>query len=58
MRDTTVVFNRDTIDIRPFLKSRKENIPTFIYDVYPGYVIELDSKSAIREKILQIYSEN
>ena len=57
-RDSVVVFNRDTIDIRPFLKARKENKPTYIYDVYPGLVIEMESKSAIRDKIQQIYSKN
>ncbi|OFX28436.1 MAG: hypothetical protein A2033_00700 [Bacteroidetes bacterium GWA2_31_9] len=57
-RDTIVEFNRDTVDIRPYLNARKENKPSYIYNAYPGLVIELDSKSAIRNKILQIYSEN
>lgn len=56
-QDTIVTFNRDTIDIRPFLTQRKESNPTYIYDVYPGLVIVLDSKEAIRYRIIQIYSE-
>ena len=56
-QDTIVNFNRDTIDIRPFLTQRKESNPTYIYDVYPGLVIVLDSKEAIRYRIIQIYSE-
>lgn len=57
-QDTIVNFNRDTIDIRPFLTLRKESNPTYIYDVYPGLVIVLDSKEAIRYRIIQIYSEH
>jgi hypothetical protein len=56
-QDTIVNFNRDTIDIRPFLTQRKESKPTYIYDVYPGLVLVLDSKEAIRYRIIQIYSE-
>lgn len=57
VHDTIVPFSRDTIDIRPFLVSRKETIPAYIYDVYPGLVIVLDSREAVRSKILEIYSE-
>jgi hypothetical protein len=56
--DTIVSFNRDTIDIRPYLISRNEFSPTYIYDVYPGLVIVLDSKEAVRYKYIEIYSAN
>ena len=56
-QDTIANFKRDSIDIRPFLIQRKESKPTYIYDVYPGLVIVLDSKEAIRYRITQIYSE-
>jgi len=55
--DTIVNFNRDTIDIRAFLKQRMESKPTYIYDVYPGLVIVLDSKEAMRKRIAEIYTE-
>jgi len=55
--DTIVSFNRDTIDIRPFLIQRKEKTPTYIYDVYPGLVVVLDSKEALRSRIIQFYTE-
>ncbi len=55
--DTIVNFNRDTIDIRPFLKERLDNKPTYIYDAYPGLVIVLDSKDAIKKRIAQFYAE-
>jgi hypothetical protein len=56
-QDTIVNFNRDTIDIRPFLTQRLENKPAYIYDAYPGLVLVLDSKEAIRYRIIQIYAE-
>ena len=55
--DTIVNFNRDTIDIRPFLTQRKENQPTYLYNVYPGLVVVLDSKEALRKRIVQFYTE-
>lgn len=55
--DTTVKFNRDTVDIRPFLKARKENQKVWINDVYPGLVIVLHSKAEIRERIKDIYNK-
>ena len=57
LHDTIVSFSRDTIDIRPFLTQRKENKPTYIYDVYPGLVVVLDSKEALRKRIIQFYTE-
>lgn len=56
-QDSIVKFNRDTIDIRPFLVQRNESKPTYIYDVYPGLVVVLDSKEALRRRIMQIYTE-
>lgn len=55
-RDTIVQFNRDTIDIRPFLKSRPDKKNLLIYDVYPGLVVELDSKESVLFRIKEIYS--
>jgi len=55
--DTIVAFNRDTIDIRPFLKQRKENKAAYIYDVYPGLVVVLDSKDAMKKRIARFYTE-
>lgn len=46
-RTETVEFNRDTVDIRPFLKVRKQDKPKRIYDAYPGLVLELDSKNSV-----------
>jgi hypothetical protein len=56
-RDTIVTYNRDTIDIRPYLTQRKESDETYIYNVYHGLVIVLDSKDAIKYEITEIYSE-
>ena len=55
--DTIVSFNRDTIDIRPFLKQRKENKSAYIYDAYPGFVVVLDSKDAMKKRINRFYTE-
>ncbi len=55
--DSIVVFSRDTIDIRPFLISRLQSKPTLIYNVFPGLVIELDSKDAVLSHIKEIYSK-
>ena len=57
-QDSVVVFSRDTIDIRPHLTGRDEEKPIYIYDIWPGLVLVLDSKEAIRQRINQIYSEN
>ena len=55
--DTRVKFDRDTVDIRPFLKARKENQKVWINDVYPGLVIILNSKAEIRERIKDIFNK-
>jgi hypothetical protein len=55
-RDTIVKFNRDTIDIRPFLESRLDKKNLLIYDVYPGLVVQLDSKESVLFRIKEIYS--
>lgn len=55
--DTIVTFNRDTVDIRPYLKERKKNKPTYIYNAYPGLVIVLDSREAVNKRISRYYTE-
>lgn len=55
-KDTVIVFNRDTIDIRPFLKARKQDKPTHIYDAYPSLMIELGSKNSIDFYVRRILS--
>jgi len=53
-RTQPVIFNRDTVDIRPFLKSRKQNKPKRIYEAYPGLLIELDSKNSVEYHVKRI----
>lgn len=55
--DTIVNFNRDTVDIRPFLKARNADNRVWINDVYPGLVVVLHSKAEIRERLKDIYNK-
>lgn len=55
-KDSIIVFNRDTVDIRIFLKARKPDRPVYIYDAYPGLMIELDSKNSVDFHLKQILS--
>ena len=57
-KDTVIAFNRDTIDIRHFLKARKQDKYSRIYDAYPGLVIELDSKNTVDIHVRHILSGN
>lgn len=55
--DTIVQFNRDTVNILPYLSQRNNDSPYYIYGAYPGLVIVLDSKSTVKSRICRIYSE-